>query len=279
MMREPGVDTRYIYATARIRVFETRLLGAGALERILEQETFADAVKVLGEAQDYVLAASSVRTAADVDGFFKRTLAGTYETARRLARDPGLIAPFVEKALLLEGARPGIGPSSVDGEIYGAFVRAWKGYRFLERYIRTAIDLENIRIFIRAKGLTWRREALEQAFIGNGYIPAGYFVHGMDLGTNEFFGSFEYRRYDRILREPLERYGRGEGLIHLEKACDDMLIDLIVPAKYFAFGAEPLVSYVLAKEFEVKNLRAILVGKANGFKEASIHEVLRKGYV
>jgi V/A-type H+-transporting ATPase subunit C len=65
----------------------------------------------------------------------------------------------------------------------------------------------------------------------------------------------------------------------LEKACDDFLIDYIVRAKYFPFGAEPLVSYILAKENEIKNLRLVLFGKKSGFSSEDIRRLLRNSYV
>ncbi len=278
MMQKPGIDTRYIYAVARIRVLETRLLGDASFERLVEQETLSDAVRVLGEFPDYADAASLAKGKADFESILRAVLKRTYDLIQGLLAQKSLLGPFYVKAEMVEGVRE-LDASAIDSTVYAAFHGAWKNNLFLKGYIKTAIDLENIKICIRTKALEWPRGVVMNAFIENGYIPTGYFRSSIGIGLADFFKAFEYRRYERIMREGLERYERAGDLSPLEKLCDDMLIDYITPAKYLHFGAEPLISYVLAREFEVKNVRSILVGKANGFKPGQIREVLRKSYV
>ena len=49
----PGSDTRYTYAVGRIKALEARLVSPAEMERLLEEETQADAVRALGEFSDY----------------------------------------------------------------------------------------------------------------------------------------------------------------------------------------------------------------------------------
>lgn len=72
---------------------------------------------------------------------------------------------------------------------------------------------------------------------------------------------------------------KNNNIASIEKACDDFLIRYIKEAKYFHFGIEPLISYILAKENEIKNLRIILIGKMNGFDRDYIRRALRRSYV
>jgi vacuolar-type H+-ATPase subunit C/Vma6 len=278
MMQKPGVDTRYIYAVARVRVLETRLLGDGAFERLVEQETISDVIKVLGEFQEYAEASSLSKDGFDVERLARGVLRGAYELAGALLVEKALLEPFYVKAEVLDGTRE-VEASSIDSMVYGAFFERWKDNLFLNGYIKTAIDLENIKAYIRAKGLEWPPEVIMRSFLGNGRIPAAYFKNNLGVPLREFFNTFEYHRYDRALGEGLDRYEKDMSLSHLERLCDDMLIDYLRPAKYLHFGAEPVVSYVLAKEFEVKNVRAIVVGKANGFKDSQIRAILRRSYV
>jgi V/A-type H+-transporting ATPase subunit C len=132
---------------------------------------------------------------------------------------------------------------------------------------------------LRLKSIEWPREILEKALLANGRIPANYFKNSLAATTAEFFRTFEYHRYDRLIRDGLGEYEDGASLARFEKLCDDMLIAYLRQAKYFAFGSEPLIAYALAREFETKNLRAIFVGKSNNFKEAEIRELLRESYV
>ncbi|HEX30202.1 TPA: V-type ATP synthase subunit C, partial [Candidatus Poribacteria bacterium] len=55
--------------------------------------------------------------------------------------------------------------------------------------------------------------------------------------------------------------------------------DYIRPAKYVAFGIEPLIAYLIAKEHEVKLIRIIMIGKINQLSMDSISERLREPYV
>ncbi|MDK2799758.1 MAG: V/A-type H+/Na+-transporting ATPase subunit [Clostridiales bacterium] len=46
-----------------------------------------------------------------------------------------------------------------------------------------------------------------------------------------------------------------------------------------AFGIEPLVAYLMAKENEIKIVRIIMVGKINNISNEIIRERLREAYV
>lgn len=64
-----------------------------------------------------------------------------------------------------------------------------------------------------------------------------------------------------------------------EKWCDDLIMDCIKPAKYKAFGVEPIAAYYLAKEAEIKSARIILSAKLNHLPADIIRERVRALYV
>ncbi len=70
-----------------------------------------------------------------------------------------------------------------------------------------------------------------------------------------------------------------EGYGIFEKTCDDMLVELIKPAKYKALGIAPLVAYYFAVDAEIKTLRIILSCKKNGIDIDKIRERVRVLYV
>ncbi len=49
----PGCDTRYTYAVGRIKALEARLISPAEMERLLEEETYAGALRALGEFSNY----------------------------------------------------------------------------------------------------------------------------------------------------------------------------------------------------------------------------------
>ena len=50
-------------------------------------------------------------------------------------------------------------------------------------------------------------------------------------------------------------------------------------AKMVSFGAEILVGYLIAREYEVKNLRILLAGKSVGLTTDALRERMRLSYV
>jgi len=75
--RKPGSDTRYTYAVARVRALEARLISAGDMERLLEEETHAEAIRALGEFPDY----AEIVSAGDMEPeeILEEQLRQTYE--------------------------------------------------------------------------------------------------------------------------------------------------------------------------------------------------------
>ena len=71
----------------------------------------------------------------------------------------------------------------------------------------------------------------------------------------------------------------AESSSAFERWCDNRIIHTIQPQKYNAFSVGPLVAYVLARENEIKTVRIILCGKANGLSEEFIRERVREMYV
>lgn len=61
--------------------------------------------------------------------------------------------------------------------------------------------------------------------------------------------------------------------------CDNQIIRMIRPQKYRAFGAGPIVAYVIARQNEIKTVRMILAGKRNGLPDDLIREKVREMYV
>ena len=65
----------------------------------------------------------------------------------------------------------------------------------------------------------------------------------------------------------------------LEKLSDNYIMDLMKTGKLVTFGPERILSYIYAKETEIKIIRIIMVGKLNNIAEEVIRERLRDIYV
>jgi V/A-type H+-transporting ATPase subunit C len=70
---------------------------------------------------------------------------------------------------------------------------------------------------------------------------------------------------------------RDPGII--ERHGDNFLISSLWKSKLVSFGPEPLVTYIIARENEIRALRIILTGKKNRVLPDNIRERLRDVYV
>ena len=71
----------------------------------------------------------------------------------------------------------------------------------------------------------------------------------------------------------------GGGLTAFEKACDNALMAYLTQAKRVAFGEQPLIAYLAAKDSEFTAVRIIMTGRLAGLSADVIRERLRDAYV
>lgn len=64
-----------------------------------------------------------------------------------------------------------------------------------------------------------------------------------------------------------------------EKWCDDLLMEQLDGARRVSFGLAPLVSYYVARDSEIKNIRILLSCKRLGLPAEQIRERMREAYV
>ena len=85
--------------------------------------------------------------------------------------------------------------------------------------------------------------------------------------------------YSEVVREGLEGYIATNSANLLEKLSDNYIMALMKDSKFVTFGPERILSYIYAKETEIKLIRIIMVGKLNNVAEEVIRERLRDSYV
>jgi V/A-type H+-transporting ATPase subunit C len=77
-----------------------------------------------------------------------------------------------------------------------------------------------------------------------------------------------------------ERVEQSDGsLTAVERIADNFWMDMIRETKFIPVGLEVMVSFLLAHEYEVKNLRIVLAGKEAGIASETIRERIRDSYV
>lgn len=159
--------------------------------------------------------------------------------------------------------------------LYLSYETKRSGNEFLIHLVAIMVDLINLKSFLRIKGFKSTDNLFPRAFItGGNIIENRFYLH-------------EERQPDEILQKIIENspytelkpfFDSGDPA-SIEAGTDDFIISYLRQTRQRAFGVEPLIGYMLAKEFEIKNLRLLYVGKANNLEETLIKNRLRESYV
>jgi V/A-type H+-transporting ATPase subunit C len=152
-----------------------------------------------------------------------------------------------------------------DGEMYkrlSLVIRPF-GNHFLNRWLDLGIDLANIKTLVRVKWLDLDQALLTQSLIEGGSIKKTELLSFLEIPWETVVPFFSRTRYAKTVATGTDALLKSGSFLTLEKMADVTLISYLERAKVQSLGIEPLVTYLLLKEYEFKAVRTVLVGKAN----------------
>lgn len=152
------------------------------------------------------------------------------------------------------------------------------GYAFLARLLAVQADLANIRSLVRTKRLGRGRDFLAENLLAGGTMPQAVFIEALTEDWTAIVARFGSSPYRAVVEQGIGALLESRGLTTLEKLSDGFQAELSRTVRFTAFGPEPIINYILAKENEVRNIRIIMLGKLNGVPNEEIRERLREGY-
>lgn len=152
------------------------------------------------------------------------------------------------------------------------------GYALLARLFSSQADLANIRSLVRTKRLGRGREFLAENLLAGGTLPQAAFLEALTEDWSAIIARFSSSPYRAVVEQGINALLESRGLTTLEKLSDGFLANLLRSVRFQAFGPDPVINYVLAKENEVRNIRIIMLGKLNSVPNEEIRERLREGY-
>jgi len=152
-----------------------------------------------------------------------------------------------------------------------------KGNEFLAAYLRTEIDLANVRTFMRMKDAGRDATDLAQTLIAGGTLDIPFFRRLLGEPVDALARALEFGPYADLT--PILREWSPEKAYALERACDNALLKKVETAKMVAYGIEPLIAYVLRRQIEIKLVRTAVLAKLDGLARGDVEERLRTIHV
>jgi vacuolar-type H+-ATPase subunit C/Vma6 len=234
---------KFAYAVGRIRALEANLLDESRLIRMIDAKDFESAYLVLQEAPFFAEKINQLPHPFDFDRLLELELETSCKILAELA--PG--NPLIE--VLSKKNDPSLP---------------------LDSYIRLLAE-------------TSRRHPspLFRKYV-RGFIVLNQLKFRLLQGKFEpeaVIAEFRYTDYYPAVQHGMESYKTTGSLFALEREIDNHLTRTIQMAKYKAFGIEPLIGFMIAKEIEVKIIRLILTCKQLQVKTEEIKARMRLSYV
>ncbi|MBE6548422.1 MAG: hypothetical protein E7667_06070 [Ruminococcaceae bacterium] len=153
------------------------------------------------------------------------------------------------------------------------------GCEFFVELVRTKIDLTNIIMclrLIRMKMGRMGRALLDGAVLSGGTYDLNFFAECYEDGEDRLCEALAFSKYSKFILCICEN---PDTLSVIEKYSDDVYMETAKYAKAVAFGPEVAAGYLIAVEYQIKNLRIILDAKRTGKTSAQTQERLRCLYV
>jgi len=132
-----------------------------------------------------------------------------------------------------------------------------------QKFVKTTLDLINIKNVLRAKQFGYDSESCKKLFIGEGREIASWKYNELCEvdSVSQVISSLEGTSYYNVLKDSIEIYNKEQSVQVLETSLDSLLLKLvsdISSQNYVTIG--PTIRFLVSKEFEIRNLKIIAKG-------------------
>lgn len=143
---------------------------------------------------------------------------------------------------------------------------------WFRQYLRLCADLSNLETLVRFKFLEEPGSELPRALLPYGSLPKEIFLQIYSEPWDGVLGRLRLTPYHRWLADGVEYLREKGSFVRLERLITETKLSFLKRARYFTFGVEPLISYYLFKEAEIRNLSLIGFGIAQGVDIQELRE-------
>ena len=151
------------------------------------------------------------------------------------------------------------------------------GSEFLQGYVRLMVDVANLRSLVRVIRMGKDGDFLKTVLFQGGSMDLRRLIAVAEgsATVEEIYSTSSLAQAAQLGHAAVS----GDGLTAFEKACDNALMAYLTQAKRVAFGEQPLIAYLAAKDSEFTAVRIIMTGRLAGLSADVIRERLRDAYV
>lgn len=169
----------------------------------------------------------------------------------------------------------------IDKHMFNELVKIKKylDYEFTDKIVNALIDLTNVRTLLRIKKQGKGRDFASEVLVDGGLISKSKLLSLLNESSENILTKLSFSAYSNIFKEGIQSYIDKGSVNLLEKLSDNYMMKIMKDSKLVTFGPERILSYIYAKETEIKIIRIIMVGKLNNIAEEVIRERLRDIYV
>lgn len=158
--------------------------------------------------------------------------------------------------------------NSLDKLYYSNLIKAASasGNKLFLKFLKTEIDLKNLKILFRMKRAGMERDEIIKMLIPGGMeLKENDLVRLSSMSFSEFVRALEDFRYWKAISDISTESG---SLIHIETRLDKYsLVYASSISYYYPLSILPVLDYILSKKIEVDNLRIIVRGKETKLPE------------
>ncbi|WP_068268515.1 V-type ATPase subunit [Caviibacter abscessus] len=300
----------YVQAAALVKVAEKKLLNSAKLMRMIDANTALDILKILSET-DYSKSMAGVVKEEDYEEILSNEIKKVYSFARTLAKKHQEIVDILALKYEFQNLKLRLKASMKNKNVDQYFVKLSnidleneykKAYEMLEKtndisqaviyidkmyyeklkiecektgleifskYYNLLIDSYNLLTFLRLKNQNRSIKYANYCIFDN---EALLNIYEKDSYMEDLRKMFD----DKSMWEKFAKTGK---ISVIEKELDNLQISLIKQYKDVNYGVEPIITYILAKEYEMKAIRLIMTGKINKINTNIIKERMREIYV
>lgn len=132
----------------------------------------------------------------------------------------------------------------------------------VSKFVDTYVDVTNIKALMRAKKEGFEPETIRKYLLPGGTLPAWMLTQATESrDIAEIVATLENTGYVELLKKAMSEYEKSGSIYAFEAIFDRRLLHTVFEfARKKVFDVGPIMRFIVAKDYEVRNIRAALHG-------------------